>query len=380
MRYLKVFGILLLAALLAVACSQKQAADDGITKEPFGKMPNGEEVYLYTLQNTNGMVVKITNYGGTIVSLLAPDRDGKMADVVLGYNDLDSYIKNSPYFGCLIGRFGNRIAKGKFTLDGQEYTLAINNGVNTLHGGLKGFDKVVWTPGIIKTDDDVPGLQLTYLSKDMEEGYPGNLTAVVVYSLDDDNGLRIQYKATTDKATVVNLTNHSYFNLAGEGSGTMLKHLMMINADKFTPIDSGLIPTGELRDVTGTPFDFRTPTAIGARINEDNQQLKYGMGYDHNWVLNKKDSEMSLAVRVTEPTTGRIMEIHTTEPGLQFYSGNFLDGTIVGKSGKAYNYRDAFVLETQHFPDSPNHPNFPTTVLRPGETYTSTTIYTFSAE
>lgn len=362
------------------SCTSTPKNESSIKKEVFGTMPSGEQVFLYTLRNAKGMEATITNYGGIVVSLLVPDKNNKMGDVVLGYNNLEGYLQDSPYFGALIGRFGNRIAKGKFTLEGKEYTLAINNGENTLHGGLKGFDKVVWTPEEIETADGRPGLKLTYLSKDMEEGYPGNLSVTVVYSLTDDSGLQIDYSATTDKATVINLTNHSYFNLSGEGSGTILNQLMMINADKYTPIDQGLIPTGELADVEGTPFDFREPTAIGKRINEDNQQLKFGLGYDHNFGLNKKDSEMSLAARVSDPNSGRVMEVYTTEPGLQFYSGNFLDGKIIGKSGRAYNYRDAFVLETQHFPDSPNHPGFPSTVLRPGEKYVSQTIYKFKTE
>ncbi len=350
--------------------------DHTLMKEPFGVV-DGTTVYLYTLRNTSGMEARITNYGGIIVSLKVPDRNGNLGDVVLGYDSLASYVKATPYFGCLIGRYGNRIAGGKFSLEGTEYTLATNDGPNHLHGGIKGFDKVVWT---VREGESVPGksLVLTYLSKDGEEGYPGNLDVRVVYSLNDSNEIRVTYQAKTDRPTVVNLTQHSYFNLAGPGDGTILNHVLMIVADRFTPIDATFIPTGEIRAVAGTPLDFTAPRPIGERINQDDEQLRYGLGYDHNFVLNKPEGSFGLAARVTEPTTGRIMEVLTTEPGIQFYSGNFLDGSFIGKGGKPYQHRYGFCLETQHYPDSPNHPDFPSTVLSPGEVYNTSTVYRFS--
>lgn len=368
--------------LLAAGCqsgASKTAGKDTILKAPFGTTTDGQKVDLYTLTNANGLVAKITNYGGIITQLWVPDRDGKLGDIVLGFDDLKDYEKLSPYFGALIGRYGNRIGKGKFTLDGKEYNLAINNGENHLHGGLKGFDKVVWDAEPVKVANGV-ALKLHYLSKDMEEGYPGNLNVTVTYTLTDKNELKIHYDATTDKPTVCNLTNHSYFNLAGQGNGDILDTKLMINADYYTPVDEGLIPTGEIAPVKGTPFDFNKPTAIGARINKDNIQLKYGLGYDHNWVLNKKDSKMSLAARAFSPKSGRVMKVFTNEPGVQFYCGNFLDGSFSGKNGKVYKHRYAFCLETQHFPDSPNQPNFPSVVLRPGETYSTTTVYQFTTK
>ena len=332
---------------------------------------------LFTLRNINGAEVGICNYGGLVIFLKVPDRKGHMGDVVLGYDKLDDYIKDSPYFGALIGRYGNRIAKGKFTLDGKEYTLAVNNGPNALHGGLKGFDKVVWEPKILATPNG-PSLELTYVSKDGEEGYPGTLSVKAVYTLTDDNALKLEYTATTDKDTVVNLTHHSYFNLAGKGD--ILNHEVMMPADKFTPVDSTLIPTGELKPVDGTPFDFRTPTAIGARIKQDDEQLKFGGGYDHNWVINKPMGQLGLMARVYEPTTGRVMEVWSTEPGLQFYSGNFLDGKNKGKGGWVYQFRNGFCMEPQHYPDSPNQPNFPSVVLKPGQVFQNTIIYKFSVQ
>ena len=370
---------ILLSVILFSSCTSYDGVKGSasITKEPFGKTQDGKAVDLYTLTNANGCVVKITNYGGIVVSLTVPDRNGQMCDVVLGYNSLDEYIKNSPYFGALIGRYGNRIGNAQFELDGKTYTLAKNDGNNTLHGGNKGFDKVVWNAKEIHEKGAV-GLELTYLSKDGEEGFPGNLSVTVKYIWTNKNELKIEYSATTDKTTVVNLTHHSYFNLACKGD--ILNHELMIKADKFTPVDEGLIPTGELRDVAGTPFDFTKPTKIGARINEDNEQLKFGKGYDHNWVLNDYNGSLHKVASLYEPTTGRFMEISTTEPGLQFYSGNFLDGTITGKGGVVYNFRSGLCLETQHFPDSPNKPEFPSTVLKPGEKYSSTTIYKFSVK
>ena len=314
-------------------------------------------------------------YGGIVQSIKVPDKNGKFGDVVLGYDDLNGYVTNSPYFGALIGRYGNRIARGHFTLDGVTYTLATNNVPNTLHGGVKGFDKVVWhaQPG---NSGEGQTLTLTYASHDGEEGFPGALQVTAVYTLTKDNAIRLEYTATTDKDTVVNLTQHSYFNLSGQGD--ILGDLVYINADKFTPVDETLIPTGELKPVAGTPFDFRTPTAIGARIGNDDEQLKFGKGYDHNWVINHPMGELGLDARVTDPVSGRVLEVWSTEPGLQFYTGNFLDGTIRGKGGKVYEFRNAFCMEPQHFPDSPNHANFPSVVLHPGDTYHNTIVYKFS--
>jgi aldose 1-epimerase len=379
-----------LASVLLCSCASTPDAREGLTmqkgkcemsikKEPFGTTKDGVKVDLYTLTNANGVSADITDYGGIVVRLYAPDRDGKLADVVLGYDKLADYIKATPYFGALVGRYGNRIAKGRFTLDGVEYKLATNNMGNALHGGLKGFDKVVWNAEPFQTDDAV-GLKLAYLSKDGEEGYPGDLSCTVRYSLTNDNELKIEYEATTDKATPVNLTNHSYFNLAGQGNGDILGHEVMLNADRFLPIDATFIPTGELRPVKGTPMDFTKPTAIGARINQPDEQLTRGKGYDHCWVLNKRDAEMSLAAKVYEPTTGRVLEVFTTEPAVQFYCGNFLDGSNVGKGGKVYKHRYGFCLETEHYPDSPNQQKFPSTILRPGETYKTTTVYKFTAK
>lgn len=374
-RLLVVAQILILALLSAEGATVSAKATE---KTDFGKTPDGQSVYLYTLTNRNGMQVAITNYGGSVVSIKTADRQGKTDDVVLGYDSVDGYVSDKVYFGALIGRYGNRIAQGKFMLDGTTYTLARNNGENSLHGGIKGFNKAVWQAREV-TAKEGPALQLRYTSKDGEEGYPGNLSVTVVYTLTDRNELKIDYTATTDKNTVLNLTNHCYFNLNAR-SGDILQHLLMIHADKFTPVDGGLIPTGELRSVEGTPFDFRKPTAIGARIEQDDEQLKLGKGYDHNFVLNRKGTGLELAARVVEPSTGRVLEVFTTEPGLQFYSGNFLDGSARGKGGMAYQRRSAFCLETQHFPDSPNHPKFPSTELQPGEKYHTTTIYKFSAQ
>lgn len=367
------FSVLVLLLSLSVTTGQAK-----LTKENFGKTADGQSVDIYTLINRNGMEAKITNYGGIVVTLKVPDRNRKFDDVVLGFNDLDSYLKPHPYFGTVIGRYGNRIAKGRFTLNGVEYKLAVNNGENHLHGGIKGFDKVVWTAKEIDTKNG-PALSLTYLSKDGEEGYPGNLSVTVVYTLTNNNELKIDYSASTDKDTVTNLTHHSYFNLAGEGNGDILNHRVVLKANRFTPTDAGSIPTGELKAVAGTPFSFLTATAIGARINQDDEQLKFGSGYDHNWVLNGLADTLRQAAMVYEPTTGRVMEVWTTEPGIQFYTGNFLDGTLTGKAGKVYPRRSGFCLETQHYPDSPNEPAFPTTTLKKGATYRSTTIYRFSA-
>jgi len=365
-----------LLMMLAFLGAESEGGNPSIKKEIFGRTRDGSDVHLYTLTNSKGMEARITNYGGIIVSLVVPDKLGKLDDIVLGYDSLTEYVKDNPYFGCIVGRYGNRIAKGRFTLNGIEYTLATNNGVNHLHGGMKGFDKVLWNARENQTKDG-PALELTYVSKDGEEGYPGNLSVNVVYTLSDNNELRIHYRATTDKSTVVNLTHHSYFNMAGAGNRDILDHELMINADRFTPVDSGLIPTGELRKVHGTPMDFTHQAKICARIDQDDQQLRLGRGYDHNFVLNKRGKALTVAARVYEKTTGRVMEVLTTEPGLQFYSGNFLDGHNIGKGGKSYKHRYGFCLETQHYPDSPNKPQFPSTVLNPGETYSSETIYKF---
>jgi len=348
-----------------------------IERRLFGTTGDARRVDLYTLINANGLEARIMPYGGVVVSLSVPDRDGNLGDVVLGYDNLDGYFRRGAYFGALIGRYGNRIANGRFSLDGREYKLAQNNGQNHLHGGLKGFDKVLWNAEEHQVDDG-PALKLTYLSQDGEEGYPGNLSVEVVYTMTDQDELRIEYRATTDKATVVNLTNHSFFDLTGSvGGGTNLAHEIMINADRFTPVATGLIPTRELRSVKGTSLDFLGPTAISARIDQQDEQLALAGGYDHNFVLNKGDSELSFAAKVNESGTGRVMEVYSTEPGMQFYSGNFLDGSIKGKGGQACDRRSAFCLETQHFPDSPNKPDFPSTTLRPGDQYNSTTIYKF---
>ena len=349
-------------------------------KTDFGQTPDGKPVNLYVLTNKTGAQVSITNFGGIVVSIKVPDRQGKLGDIVLGYDSVDGYVKDAVFFGALIGRYGNRIAHGKFSLGGVTYTLAQNNGENSLHGGKKGFNKVLWDARDVSTKDE-PALELKYTSKDGEEGYPGELSVTVIYTLTNHNELKIEYTASTNKETVLNLTNHSYFNLTGSGENDILQHRLMLHADRFTPVDAGLIPTGELRGVQGTPFDFREPTAIGARIDRDDEQLKLGKGYDHNFALsNKKQGSMVLAARVAEPTTGRVVEVWTTEPGIQFYSGNFLDGTIHGKGGQVYPHRSGICLETQHFPDSPNHPEFPSTVLKPGERYHTTTIYKFSAQ
>ncbi|HUP03917.1 MAG TPA: aldose epimerase family protein [Bryobacteraceae bacterium] len=359
-----------IAAIVATAALHAAT----ITRADFGKMPDGAQIYIYTLSNGKGLTARITNYGGAIVSIETPDAAGKTADVVLGFDTLADYIKNpTQYFGATIGRYGNRIANAKFTLDGKTYTLPKNNAPNSLHGGDYGFFRRVFTPRELPDG----GLELSYLSKDGEEGYPGNLHVTVTFHVTDGNALRIEYGATTDKDTVVNLTNHSYFNLKGAGSGDVLGHLVTLHASRYTPVDSTLIPTGELAPVAGTPFDFLKSTAIGARIEQPNEQLKIAGGYDHNWVLDRTGNGLSLAARVVEPTSGRTMEVYTTEPGLQFYTGNFLDGTVKGKGGKVYQRRGAFCMETQHYPDSPNHPAFPTTELKPGQKYQTTTEYRF---
>ncbi len=379
----------LAAGLLAVAlagCESMSSPNpkSSVTKADFGKMPDGTPVEIYTLRNSKGTEARIMTYGGILQSLKMPDKNGKFDDVVLGFDSLDGYtapgyVNACPYFGGLIGRYGNRIGGAKFTLEGQTYTLAPNNHGNSLHGGVKGFDKVVWSA---KPSVGIhgPQLVLAYVSKDGEEGFPGNLEVTAIYTLTEDNALKLEYTARTDKPTVVNLTHHSYFNLSGQGDGDILGDLLYINADKTTPVDSGLITTGDYADVAGTPFDFRTPTAIGARINDPNPILQYGPGYDHNWVINKPLGQFGLMARVVDPKSGRVLEVLSDEPGLQFYTGNFLDGTITGKGGAVYKIHDAFCMEPQHYPDSPNHPNFPSTELKPGQTYHNIIEYKFSVE
>jgi len=348
-----------------------------IEKQPFGQTDDMKWVDLYKLTNLNGMEVRITNYGATLVAVTVADRNGNLEDVILGYDSLADYINGSNYFGCIAGRYANRIAGGRFKLNETEYLLAQNDGENHLHGGIQGFGKTVWQAREMENDDSL-GLELTYLSQDGEEGYPGNLSVTVVYTLTNGNELRIDYNAATDKPTVVNLTNHAYFNLAGAGSGNILDHELMINADRFTPVDSSLIPTGELRSVKDTPLDFTRPMAIGARIDQDNEQLFIAKGYDHNWVLNKDTDGPCMAARAFERDSGRTLDVYTTQPGIQFYSGNFMENRIAGKAGQAYHHRGGFCLETQHFPDSPNQPHFPSTILDPRAVYEHTTIYSFS--
>lgn len=374
-------GTIFTAACLLGCASASSSGGKGrgeITRQSFG-LAEGVPVDIYTLRNSQGAEARITTYGGIVVSLRVPDRNGQMGDVVLGYDRLEDYLKETPYFGSLIGRYGNRIAKGRFSWNGMTYQLATNNYPNHLHGGVKGFDKRVWT-GNGKVTAQGPALELSYVSPDGEENYPGTLSVTAVYTLTEDNALRLDYRATTDKDTIANLTQHSYFNLAGQGSGHILNHEVMIAADRYTPVDATLIPTGLLAPVQGTPFDFRQPTTIGARINQDHEQLKFGQGYDHNWVFSKRVGDLTLLARVSEPTSGRILEVWSTEPGLQFYSGNFLDGSLTGKEGKAYQFRNGFCMEPQHFPDSPNHANFPSVVLKPGQAYQNTIIYRFSAK
>ena len=373
------------AALLALAAPALKADTPSpvITVKSFGALPDGRPTQLFTLRNASGFGADISDYGGIVVRLLAPDRNGKLDDVVLGLPDAAEYQAKSPFFGALIGRYGNRIAHGKFTLDGLTYSLPLNDHPGnipcTLHGGTTGFDKVIWQARPMIVDGN-PALVLTYVSRDGDQGFPGQLTAEVTYTVLPNNELRIDYHATTTKATPLNLTNHMYFNLHGEGNGTVLDQKLTIHASHTTPVDAGLIPTGEIAAVAGTPFDFTTPHVIGERIGADNEQLKFAGGYDHNWVLDNQSGKLALAATVEDPQTGRILEVLTDQPGVQFYTGNFLDGTITGISGKSYVQRGALCLETQHYPDSPNHPEFPNTILRPGETYRSTTIYRFSAK
>jgi aldose 1-epimerase len=351
-----------------------------IEKSTFGTLPNGQQVDSYTLKNKKGMEVAIMTYGGIITSLKVPNKDGKSEEVVLGFNSLEQYTKPNPYFGALIGRYGNRIAKGKFTLDGKDYSLAINNEPNALHGGPEGFHRVVWTAVESKGGATAASLKLKYLSKDMEEGYPGNLTVFVTYTLHDDNSLEVSYEATTDKKTIVNLTQHSYFNLSADFTKPILDHEITIDADKLVPVDATLIPTGDLTDVANTPFDFRKPKLIGKEIEAKDEQIKRGLGYDHCWVLNNQNKGNRFAASAYEPKSGRLLEVFTDQPGIQFYTGNFLDGTLPMREKGVYAHRTGFCLETQHYPDSPNQKTFPSTVLNPGEQYKTKTTFKFSVK
>jgi aldose 1-epimerase len=371
-----------LAAAIASGCGRGatvQNTNPYLSSQMFGRTPEGQAVELFTFRNSNGVQVRAMTYGAVIVSITAPDRTGALDDIVLGFDTLEPYLTKSPYFGAVVGRYGNRIANGRFTLDGAAYQLATNDGPNHLHGGPKGFARVVWTADPFQSTDGV-GVTFSYTSADGDEGYPGTLTASVTYTLDDQNRLSVDYKATTDKATVVNLTQHSYFNLGGANARDILSHVVQIDADRFTPVDATLIPTGQLAPVQGTPFDFRSPTPIGARIDQPDEQLVRGKGYDHNFVLNRSGAGRVHAVHVLEPASGRTLDVETTEPGVQFYTGNFLDGTLTGKGGRVYGHRSGFCLETQHFPDSPNHPAFPSTVLRPGQTFQSKTVFAFGVQ
>lgn len=371
------------ALILALALTTDAMSAEPPKAKPFGQTPDGTPVEVFTLTNQHGIKLRTMTYGAIVLSLETPDRNGQNADIVLGYNTLADYVKDTPYFGAIVGRYGNRIANGKFSVDGKAYTLATNNapgGIQcSLHGGLKGFDKVVWR-GEALVMKGAQGVKFTYTSKDGEEGFPGTLKLSVTYLLTDDNEWRIDYEATTDKATPVNVTQHSYFNLRGEGNGDILGHELTFKAAKFTPVTVGLIPTGELRPVKGTPFDFTTAHKIGERVQAKDEQMTFGGGYDHNWVLDNQSGRLALAATVREPTSGRVLEVFTTEPGLQFYCGNFLDGKLTGKSGQPYPFRSGFCLETQHYPDSPNQPSFPSTILKPGQTLKSTTVYRFSAK
>ena len=378
------FLTLFSVTFLSIQCKNEKKTEAmskvTIVKKSFGVASDSINVDIYTLTNQNNMEVNIITYGGIITSLKVPNKAGKIEDVVLGYNSLGEYEKSSPFFGALIGRYGNRIAKGKFTLDGTEFTLATNDGKNHLHGGVKGFDKVIWRAVETKSDSLSASLVLNYISKDLEEGYPGNLNTLVTYTLTNENVLEVKYEATTDKKTIVNLTQHSYFNLSGDFSKPILDHDITINADKFIPVDATLIPTGELKDVSNTPFDFRVSKTIGQDINAKDEQLKRGLGYDHCWVLNNQNEGMRLASTAYHKESGRLLEVFSDEPGIQFYTGNFLDGTLPSKQGETYKYRTGFCLETQHYPDSPNQKDFPSVVLNPGEKYRTTTSFKFSVK
>ena len=372
--------IFFFAAVSVLFCQSKKEEAQMVEKKLFGKLADGREVFEYTLTNANGMKAKIINYGATVVSLEVPDRNGKFSDVVLGYNNIEGYVADKSYFGAIIGRYGNRIGKGKFKLDGKEYQLSINNGENQLHGGTEGFNKKLWAVESTDESNLGPSITLLYVSKDGEEGYPGTVKLTVNYQLTNLNELKINYTGTTDKTTILNPTHHSYFNLSGDPNKTILDEELWIDADKFTPVDKGLITTGELADVKDTPMDFRQPTKVGARINDDYEQLKLGRGYDHNFVLNKHQELIPKIASVYDSSSGRFMEMRTDQPGVQFYTGNFLDGTVMGKNGIKYQFRTGLCLEAQHFPDSPNKPNFPSVVIKPGQVYRQTTIYKFSVK
>ena len=373
-------GLAVLAVILpAAGLEQTKTMSDGragVKREAFGKTGDGTPVEVFTLSNEAGLEIKAISFGAIITSIRVPDRSGALADVALGFDSLDGYLEDHPFFGAVVGRYGNRIGKASFTLDGRTYKLAANNGPNHLHGGVRGFDKYVWTAEVLK---GATGVAFTRTSPDGEEGYPGTVQARVGYVLSAANELSIEYRATTDKATPLNLTQHTYFNLAGHSAGSIVDHELTIAADRYTPVDSTLIPTGEVAPVAGTPLDFRQPTRIGARIDDPHQQIKFGLGYDHNWVINRQGDALQLAARVYEPKSGRTLEVQTTEPGVQFYTGNFLDGTLKGKGGAVYNRRNGLCLETQHYPDSPNQPGFPSTIVKPGQTYQSTTVWKFGS-
>jgi len=375
--YLALAAALALAACRNTPTAQAPAAAAGVGRAGFGRTRDGTPVDVFVLTNGRGVEVRAISYGAIIASVRVPDRNGQRGDVVLGFDTIDGYLGTHPYFGAVVGRYGNRIAKGRFTLDGTTYQLATNNGSNHLHGGVKGFDKAVWRGEPVDRGDGSASVAFTHISPDGDEGYPGTLTVRVTYTLTPADELVVEYEATTDKPTPVNITQHSYFNLAGAGTSDILQHRLTIDADRFAPVDATLIPTGELAPVAGTPFDFRQPTAIGARIDGDDQQLKNGNGYDHSWVLNRTGVGLVHAARVEDPSSGRTLDVSTTEPGVQFYAGNFLDGTITGKGGRVYKRRFGLCLETQHFPDSPNHPDFPSTILRPGERFQSKTVFAF---
>lgn len=377
------FVFVALALALASCSSEGEGRRAGrsatMTRAPFGTLPDGSAVELFTLRNANGIELQAMTYGGIIASIRTPDRDGRFAEITLGYESLDRYVERSPFFGAIVGRYANRIAGGRFTIDGTEYVLATNNGPNHLHGGRRGFDKANWQAEPFERDDAV-GVVFRHVSPDGDEGYPGRLTVSATYTLDNDDALTVAFEATTDAPTHVNLSQHAYFNLVGDASRDVLEHELMIRADHITAVDATLIPTGELMPVDGTPFDFRQPTAIGARIDADHPQIRNGLGYDHNFVLRRSGDGLEEVIRVREPSSGRTLTVATTEPGVQFYTGNFLDGSIVGRGGVAYERRFGFCLETQHFPDSPNEPAFPSTLLRPGETYRSTSVWRFGLE
>ncbi len=379
-KYLLLF-LLIVLSLIVLSCQDKSAKKAGtmIEKTIYGKLPDGREVFQYTLKNAAGVEVKIINYGAIVTSIKVPDRDGKLADIVLGYDSLSGYLGDNAFLGAIVGRYGNRIGKGKFKIDGEEYQVTVNDGENHLHGGKVGFNKVLWDAKVVSSTAE-PALALTYVSPDGEEGYPGTVTLTVTYTLTNKNELRIDYEGKTDKPTLLNPTHHSYFNLTGNPTETILNHELTIDADKFTPVDAGLIPTGELADVADTPFDFRKPQKIGLRINDQNEQLQFGHGYDHNWVLNNYDRTVHKEVELYEPLSGRLMEVSTDQPGMQFYSGNFLNGTIRGKNGVLYQHRTGLCLEAQCFPDSPNKSNFPSVILRPSQVYRQRTIYKFSVK